>query len=166
MPSFPPNTFTKTSYTNYNNKPEAQCTLILIGFLDPSFNRSNLYRCVLLLNIISFYVRGLEEVLFHSDARIITFADDSYVILESDNIEDLKTKSEECLKDHDSYLRSLGMWTNKSKTEAIIFNNRYIDLELRLDDQVITTGKTMKVLGLISSQNLNWTAHIEKVESF
>lgn len=111
--------------------------------------------------LFAMYGRELEEYLLHRDARVITYAeDDSYVILESDNIDDLKLKTEECLGDHDHFLRTIGMCTNKEKTEAIVFGKKAVEINLEVGSQVIRTGKTIKVLGIVFSHNLHWTTHV------
>lgn len=112
--------------------------------------------------LFSMYGKELEEYLLHRDARVITYADDSYVILESDSIEDLIQKTETCLKEHDDFLRSIGMRTNVGKTEAVVFNKDHMELTLHMGDQTIVTGKTIKVLGITFNHNLHWTTHVEK----
>jgi hypothetical protein len=115
--------------------------------------------------LFSMYGRLLEEFILDRDARIVTFADDSYVIIEAEDIQTLKEKSEECLKDHDAFLKTLGMCTNTSKTEATVFNKEAIELSLEVEGQKITTGRTIKVLGITFSYNLGWSAHVEKMVS-
>ncbi len=75
--------------------------------------------------LFSIYCQNLEQYLCDRDARVITYADNSYVILESDSVDELIISTENCLTDHDAFLRALGMSTNKSKTEAIIFNKDF-----------------------------------------
>lgn len=113
--------------------------------------------------LFAMYISELEEYLLHRDARVITYADDSYVILESDSVDDLKQKTEECLRDHDCFLRAIGMSTNKGKTEAIVFGKKHTEINLEIEDQTIVTGKTIKVLGIIFSYNLQWTTHVENI---
>jgi hypothetical protein len=108
------------------------------------------------------YGRKLEEFLFYRDARVVTFADDSYVIIEADDREELKRNAEECLKDHDAFLKMIGMCTNTAKTEAVIFGKSYEAGSLMAGDQSIQIAKTIKVLGITFSYNLSWLPHIKK----
>ena len=113
--------------------------------------------------LFSIYLRGLEEYLWSRDARVVTYADDSYVILEADTMHELVAKSEICLKDHDEFLEKVGMKTNKSKTEVIVFNKNYLKTKLRFGNEEIELGKTIKVLRILFSYNLRWTSHVEKI---
>ncbi len=72
-------------------------------------------------------------------------------------------KAEECLSDHDSFLRSLGMCTKAAKTKAVIFGPDFEAGTIRAPgDQPIPIAKTIKVLGIMFSYNLSWSAHIKK----
>lgn len=106
--------------------------------------------------LFSIYVRNLEEYLLHRDARVITYADDSYVILESDNLDELKEKTEACMADHDLFLKSLGMHTNTGKTEAIVFNRKLTEITLKVGNNEVRTGSNIKDLGIIFTHNLHW----------
>ncbi len=108
-------------------------------------------------------MRGLQEYLWNRDARVVTYADDSYVILEADTMQELIAKSELCLKDHDDFLEKLGMKMNESVTKVIVFNKNYQKIKLRFGKEEIESGKTIKVLGILFSYNLWWTSHVEKV---
>ena len=90
--------------------------------------------------LFSMYVRGLQEYLWNRDGRVVTYADDSYIILEADTIQQLTEKSESCLKDHDDYLPKLGMRTNKSKTEVLVFNKEYLRVKLKFGGEEIESG--------------------------
>jgi len=69
---------------------------------------------------------------------------------------------EDCLQDHDGFLRNIGVCTNTAKTESILFGKTFEDGNLVVGGQIIPIAKTIKVLGLNFSYNLSWTQHIEK----
>jgi len=68
-------------------------------------------------------------------------ADDSYMSLSNNNVEDLKRKTEETMTMHDDYLLSIGMVTNGSKTELMFFSRNKIEVKSSLtikDKEVVS----------------------------
>ena len=110
--------------------------------------------------LFSIYCRHLEKTIGKSDAKVVTYADDSYVMVEGVNIDQLRKKAESVMKEHNQFLNSIGMITNPEKTEATIFSKELHTITLRLDDRVIQTIQSMKVLGLTFNYNLDWSIHV------
>jgi len=96
------------------------------------------------------------------EVTITSYADDTYVIVNGDSDEDVKKKADECITAHTNALLSLGMIVNGNKTEAIYFNKERKILTLECNGEKITTGKEMKILGVIFDDKLSWSAHITK----
>ncbi len=107
----------------------------------------------------------MEEFILDRDTQIVTYVDDSYIILEAKDCQELKLKTEACMADHDGFQKTLGMRTNIAKMEAIVFSKDPTALELEVNGQKIITEKTIKVLGILFSHNLSWSPHVEKVVS-
>ncbi len=63
----------------------------------------------------------------NTDAKIIMYADDSYVINTSTSYNGLKDKTETSMNLHVSFLRSIGMVVNASKTELLFSSRRKLD---------------------------------------
>jgi len=91
-----------------------------------------------------------------------TYADDTYVLIKGKNMDELKHNAESCLKSHLAYLDSQGMVTNVSKTEVVVFgqNNK---VELEIDGNKITSGETMKVLGVQFDSDMKWSSQAKTV---
>jgi hypothetical protein len=112
--------------------------------------------------LFSLYVGALEEELVktYKDIKLVSFADHTYVLVQTDSWQDLQSRTEEVLGAHVSYLRSLGMTVNESKTEMIIVGGN-----LLAPTQVSINGKTcevksdMKALGITIDSNLKWDIH-------
>jgi hypothetical protein len=82
--------------------------------------------------IFSLYVGGLEEELANltlsnstkSSTRIISYADDTYVLVSTDTWGKLAQEAEATILHHSAYLRDLGMTVNESKTEFMVLGKR------------------------------------------
>lgn len=114
--------------------------------------------------LFSLYVGALENELAktYQDIKVVSFADDTYVLVQSDTWTNLRSKTEEVLNFHVTYLRSLGMTVNESKTEMMIVGSNPL-----APSQVTINGKTcdittsMRALGITFDSNLKWDIHAE-----
>jgi len=98
--------------------------------------------------------------------HIVTYADDSYVLVSTVEHEALVPSTEKCLETHVEELRQLGMVVNEKKTEAVYFNRlNPMKLEIRCGEERIQTGNEMKVLGIIFNERLKWDSQIKKTIS-
>ena len=70
--------------------------------------------------IFNIYTQKIKECLT-TNAEIVKYADDSYVIIRANegDTAGLIKETEECLNSHCDYLRNLGMVVNQEKTEAL-----------------------------------------------
>jgi hypothetical protein len=98
-----------------------------------------------------------------STAKLISYADDSYVINTSDKIGKLKAITEKSMIAHASFLRSIGMKVNEAKTELMLStrNQKINSLEITCGDVTIKNQRHMKALGIYFSDDLSWKKHIE-----
>jgi len=94
--------------------------------------------------------------------NLVTYADDTYVIICGDTNEELVETAEKTMVTHFGFLEKIGMVVNKSKTEATLFGKENTCLELTVDNNKITTESSMKVLGLIFNHDLDWSEQTKK----
>jgi len=96
-------------------------------------------------------------------ATMTSYADDSYVIITGNDIQDLKSKTEECMTMHINELLRLVMVVNTKKTELVVFNKKPLEsIMLNCLGEVLESKKLMKVLGVIFEETLSWQPHIDK----
>jgi hypothetical protein len=114
--------------------------------------------------LFGIYCRDLQAAL-PSDAKLITYADDSYVVNSSKTLEDLKKKTENTITNHTAFLRGIGMVVNSSKTELLL-SSRSLNQEsmvIEYDGTRITPTDCMKALGVYLTPNLSWDKHIDNI---
>jgi len=71
----------------------------------------------------------------------------------------------ETMTNHDSYLQSIGMKTNVSKTELIFYARKPIEVTpISVKGSSITPANTMKVLGVKFDNALGWDAQIKDIK--
>jgi len=107
--------------------------------------------------LFSLYCRDLEKVIRANNADLVTYADDTYVIVRGNNRQEIINEAEETLKKHYSYLDSIGMVVNKGKTELTLFSRLNETCELNIGSTIIKSTPELKVLGINFSHNLDWT---------
>ena len=92
---------------------------------------------------------------------ITNFADDNFCLDWNSKLEvliiDLKTKLEMITK----WLRDSGLVVNEFKTEICLFHrNDQPLIKVKVDGAVITSKKSMNVLGVIFDSKLNWNLQV------
>jgi len=114
--------------------------------------------------LFNLYTSKIPECFPH-EVKIVTYADDTYVIVWEENEEDLKKKVEDCINSHCRALIDLGMIVNAKKTEAVLFGKTSKRIEFKCGADTITAGPGMKVLGVYFDEHLTWKEHVEKTLS-
>lgn len=76
------------------------------------------------------------------------------------NLENLVSNVENCIKKHIEYLNERGMVTNISKTKIVVFGTD-TTVKLKIGDQEITSGDSMKVLSVVFESKMKWSKQIE-----
>jgi len=90
----------------------------------------------------------------------VSYADDSYVIVSDNSMEGLLRKTKDTIDRHLLWLRSNGMVCNVSKTELMVMNfQEYLVIEV--DQNIIQSSKSMRVLGLTFDSALEWTTQVD-----
>jgi len=111
--------------------------------------------------LFSIYMSHLQQVVSPWDS--VVYADDSYVIIHGDNIDDLVGSTKTVMSKHFEWLSSIGMVCNQSKTELMIYGQ--YSVKIKVNNQEITSKSTIKVLGLLFDNNLRWQSQVKKILS-
>jgi len=116
--------------------------------------------------LFSMYVREMVEVI-PPPSKIISYADDSYVICSGSSPQEAIECLENTVKDHMKALLDSGMVVNESKTEVVHFRK---GKEARINEVLVgnTTMPTldkMKCLGIIVDAKLTWTQHVHYISN-
>jgi len=109
--------------------------------------------------VFNIYCRNLHEII---DSRIVTYADDSYVIIEAPNDEDLREKAERVMTNHLEWLDSNGMVCNVEKTEMLFMGQENANFSITVRGREIKSMKEMKVLGVTFDPMMKWDAQVQK----
>ncbi len=109
--------------------------------------------------LFSMYCGGLGEVL---DEKIVAYADDAYVLIEGEDIHEIRERANLALKRHTDWLLSIGMVVNIAKTESVLFHRSKDNIEIKLDVNGIEvkTSSSMRVLGVTFDSRLRWDVHL------
>ena len=108
--------------------------------------------------LFTLYCKNLQAKV---QCRMVTYADDSYVIISSDTLEEAKEEVKKISARHISELSRLGMVVNKEKTEVVVFTRKgNIIEEFSIDGQLVKSKDKLKALGLIIDQNLSWKEQV------
>lgn len=116
--------------------------------------------------LFSLYVGELEKhiTLPDNSIKVISYADDSYVLVSAETWDELPAKAEAVLKKHIEFLRDLGMIVNEAKTELIVLGKKNSDttpLKLSINGTTCTESPTMKSLGIVIDGSLSWDAQAD-----
>ena len=108
---------------------------------------------------------------FQEDCKIISYADDTQIIVNAKKIEQLKQKIEKVITTAQKWYKNNSMKNNIGKTEVIVFNNNQKQ-NCKISIQVIDEGKpvtieskdSIKILGVILDTNLNWEKQVNAIK--
>jgi len=109
--------------------------------------------------LFNLYMSDLNEIIYPH--KLVSYADDSYVIIYADNLSDLKLAITNTLTLHFDWLKTMGMKCNMSKTEIFIFDQEPISITVG-DNRLDSMG-SMKILGLKIDHKLNWKLFVEEL---
>ena len=94
-------------------------------------------------------------------ANITNFADDNFCLEWNKSIQALITNLERKLEMITKWLRGSGLLVNESKTEICLFHrNDQPLIKVKIDNETITSKKSMNVLGVVFDSKLNWNVQI------
>jgi hypothetical protein len=110
--------------------------------------------------LFTLYMSGIAELL-QAD-KYICYADDSYVLVSGDNLEEAKERIKDISKRHVSILVERGMKVNQDKTEVMVFTKKgQIVDNFDIAGSIVKSGTKLKALGVLFDNNLTWQTHVE-----
>ncbi len=113
--------------------------------------------------LFSLYLSELENRLGCDDVQIISYADDTYVIISCETATDTVNKAERTIIEHVEYLKSLGMTVNESKTEVMwIAGTPCPILEFKIGNEKCKLVEKIKALGIFIQNDLSWDTQAEQ----
>jgi hypothetical protein len=103
----------------------------------------------------------IESITF---GKLVSFADDSYVVVSAPSMEQLVSSLKLTLVSHLGWLSANGMICNIEKTELMFMQS---DVEppdaIEISDRKIKVTNSFKVLGVMFDSKLDWTLHVNQV---
>jgi len=109
--------------------------------------------------LFNIYTSHLTQVV--SPCQCVSYADDTYVVVEGSSKEEMLQVLEKTLKQHFEWLGSIGMICNLTKTELISFCGE--EIECSVNGVSMKSKETIKVLGVLMDNKLSWSQHVEKL---
>ncbi len=114
--------------------------------------------------LFSLYVAGLKEVIETPEVDLVSYADDTYVLVSPIDSTSIKEVTELTIAKHIAYLRSIGMIANESKTEVMWIGNCSATFnQIRVGNNDVKLVSKLKALGIFLAGNLNWDAQADHV---
>ncbi len=95
---------------------------------------------------------------------LVSFADDSYVVIDGDDREQLLEKTKQAMCVHLEWLKRNGMVCNVTKTEVMIMNEQ-TPVTIEIDGNSIKTKTSMRVLGILFDEKLSWSSQVSATVS-
>jgi exonuclease III len=114
--------------------------------------------------LFSLYVAELKTVVETPEIELVSYADDTYVIVSPIDQTTIKDLAEVTISKHIDYLRSIGMIVNEAKTEVMWIGNFKPEItHVSIGNTDVQLVAKMKALGIYLEGNLSWDAHGECV---
>lgn len=114
--------------------------------------------------LYSLYVLSLQAA--NLQGKYFTFADDTALIYTGRNEVGLQTLVNEDLDTYLKWLYCNRLKINIDKTKYLLFkqkNTNFNNVEIRINNITLEKVSSIKYLGLIVDENLNWHQHISKI---
>ena len=108
---------------------------------------------------------------FDESQKILSYADDTQILVDADSIDDLTKKIEAVITKAQSWYERNSMKNNISKTEILLLNtgrrsNKDINIKIKQDKKIISIKPKshIKILGVIIDSKLSWDNQINFVK--
>lgn len=95
----------------------------------------------------------VNDIPYNIDAGIVSYADDTSLVLAEQNLKALETAMEQSLEQAATWFRANYFLLNPAKTQSVIFSLR----------QMENDEKNVKLLGIVLDTKLTWSSHIDQV---
>lgn len=107
----------------------------------------------------------LLNVRLPGDVKLIAYADDVAMLTTAEHGNFLPEKLEPAFDTVNGWMKKNGLVLAEQKTEAIVFTNRWSrnKMVVRCGNATIKSGKTIRYLGLILDQKMNFIEHANKI---
>ena len=116
------------------------------------------------------YTNDLPTV-FENTCKMLSYADDTQLIVEASNKNDLKNKLVNSMTKAQNWYTNNLMMNHPGKTEIIMFNPKLKEndkLEISITEngkeKIIKSKENIKILGLFIDTKLSWTKHIKTLK--
>ena len=111
-----------------------------------------------------------NDIPSHLDCNVISYADDSQILLSSkiSEIPIMTSRLEQNLRSLETWYRANCLKLNASKTQYVVFCTRQMqrqmpDVALSVGDAVVTPAASLKNLGVTMDRNLTWAQHVNEI---
>jgi hypothetical protein len=112
--------------------------------------------------LFSLYMSKLKTEVGADDISIVSFADDTYVIVTPPEIDRVVSITESTLQKHIAFLKSIGMVVNETKTEVMWIGTGAPPVDhITVGNNLIKLSTKMKALGIFIQGNLSWDEQAE-----
>lgn len=103
----------------------------------------------------------LIKIILPRDVELIAFVDDVMVIAKSGNRKLLEEKLEDSFDTVSRWMQVNRLELAEHRTEAIVLTRRYIKnkIQVKCDNTIVESSKSIKYLGLVIDQKLNFKEH-------
>ncbi len=107
--------------------------------------------------LFTLYVSGLKEIIKTPKIDLVSYADNTYVIVSPSEQASVREVTERTITKHITYLRSIAMVVNETKTKVMWIGNypSIID-SVTFGDSNVKLVQRMKALGIYFEGNLSW----------
>ena len=105
-----------------------------------------------------------------TDCKMVSYADDTQLIVDAENMHQLKEKIEKVIKTAQKWYEANSMKNNIGKTEILILNSgkgkKHLKIKVIDEGEPVTieTMDSIKILGVVLDQNLNWKKQVNAVK--
>ena len=101
-------------------------------------------------------------------ARITMYADDTTTYCAEETIDELNRNLNEKIKLVSEWVNSNGLILKVLKTTSMVIGSNYLlrsnpELHVKINNQIITQVKEVKLLGIIIDHTLSWDMHIRRI---
>lgn len=111
------------------------------------------------------YINDLSDCLKNMDISMINYADDTSIIVQGSNMDELCEKGQKAFTSLMQWFTMNKLIVNKEKTDLIIFRSKRSQVEvpenITFSNAVININKHTKVLGIHLDEFISWNHHID-----
>jgi len=124
-----------------------------------SLDRGCVQGSILGPKLFTLYMYQLASII--PDAKVVTYADDSYVFITGNSAQEVITNAKSCFLKHVDYLTKIGMVVNQQKTEVLWIGKDRPSDTIDLNGNVLNFADEIKALGIYINGNLCWDKQAE-----